>query len=73
MFGKGRGALPNSDSVAAFGHLRPSLFTGTPVASRSERSVRLAAKLSGVIAAATQHSQGTTIEGMIWVFANTFL
>jgi hypothetical protein len=59
------GALPNPHSVAPFGHLRPSLFTGTPEASLSGRSVRLAANLSGFIAAATQHSQGTAIESMI--------
>ena len=60
------GALPITHmSVAPFGHLRPSLFTGTPVASLSGRSVRLAAKLSGFISAAMQHSQGTAIESMI--------
>ena len=48
-------ALPNPDSVAPFGRVRPSLFTGTPVASLSGRSVRLAAKLSAFIFA-TQHT-----------------
>jgi hypothetical protein len=57
-------ALPNPDSVAPLGRVRPSLFTGTPIASLSGRSVRLAAKLSGFIAAGDRDSQGATIEGV---------